>query len=288
MRTGQSGVDMSGVGEARSSLMSGRSGDLLYTVEMSPSTNFGRHCHPVAQLSWPQVGAMRVDCGSHSWLLRPDSAVWIPSGATHDVYALAGGCTFRSLYLWQPSADEGSDAHPPWSPGDLELLGTPRPLSVEPLLLGLTDVLDDDRLPDDAERARLESVMFDRLRRCLGAPSWPHGRDPLPMPVDDRASAVAVALLDTLDDDRDLAAWGRTVGASARTLRRIWVRETGLPFRRWRSTARLQRADELVRDGLSVADVARVVGYSNPGSFSDAFMAHFGWRPTSLPMRDPK
>jgi AraC-like DNA-binding protein len=249
---------------------------------MNPNARFGSHSHSVAQLVWPESGAMRVDCGNRSWILSTGSAVWIPSQTLHDVLALAAGCTFRSLYLRERC--QSDDQHEPvhWLPRDWQPIGTPTPIPLEPLLLAVIDELDGAHPHGRPERARLESVMFDRLRRCLESPSWPTGRAPLPLPVDDRARRVAFALLDRLHDHRDLAGWGLAVGSSARTLRRLWPKQTGLTFHQWRTVARMQRALELIRQGEPVNTTARTVGYTSPSAFSDAFTAFFGVRPSDL------
>lgn len=262
----------------------GQPDEVIYTIEMAPSVNFGPHWHATAQLMWPHAGSLRVVCGERSWMLVPGAAVWIPSHTTHDAFAGPSGCAFRSVYLHElDEADAGPGTR--LLPADGRSLARPTPLPLDPLLLEIIDELDSHRDVDGAERARLELVMFDRLRRCLLTSAFPPDAVALPFPRDERATTIASSLLERLSDDRDLDAWGRTVGASGRTLRRLWRDETGLTFRQWRTTARMRRAYELVQEGVAVREIARAVGYLSPNAFSDAFVAHHHVRPSEVPLR---
>ncbi len=51
------------------------------------------------------------------------------------------------------------------------------------------------------------------------------------------------------------------VGASKRTIERLFLRETGATVGRWRQQVRLMEALRLLADGMSVTQVAYLVGY---------------------------
>jgi AraC-like DNA-binding protein len=101
------------------------------------------------------------------------------------------------------------------------------------------------------------------------------------MPADERARRVAEQILADVTDDRPLAAWGREVGASARTLARLFVADTGLTFARWRTHARLAAALRLLAAGERVGTVAYLVGYGTPSAFVAAFRRGLGTTPAS-------
>jgi AraC-like DNA-binding protein len=61
------------------------------------------------------------------------------------------------------------------------------------------------------------------------------------------------------------------VGASQRTLARLFPRDTGLPFGRWRTRARISAAPPLLAAGELVGRVALRVGYLNASAFVAAF-----------------
>ncbi|MEM8906182.1 MAG: AraC family transcriptional regulator, partial [Actinomycetota bacterium] len=107
-------------------------------------------------------------------------------------------------------------------------------------------------------------------------------RRPLPLrfPTDHRAREVAEALIDDPASSWDLRDWAEQVGASERTLRRLFTEQTGMPFRSWRAKARLQAATRLLTSGRSVSEVARRCGYSSTDAFTRAFTTDAGMSPT--------
>ena len=101
------------------------------------------------------------------------------------------------------------------------------------------------------------------------------------MPTDERALDVARALVSHPADQRNLAAWGREIGASGRTITRAFLADTGIPFARWRTSVRLQAAIPLLAGGEPVATVAGYVGYDTPSAFIAAFRRYTGVTPGS-------
>ena len=77
-----------------------------------------------------------------------------------------------------------------------------------------------------------------------------------------------------------LSEWGRRVGASERTLSRLFAVETGLTFVQWRRQLRLRRALELLAQGRSVSAVSLEVGYQSLSAFVTMFRKGTGQRPS--------
>ncbi|MEM8905350.1 MAG: helix-turn-helix domain-containing protein [Actinomycetota bacterium] len=100
-----------------------------------------------------------------------------------------------------------------------------------------------------------------------------------PLPLDPRGRAVAERLGSDPSSSWDLADWAHEVGTSERTLRRIFLEETGLTFRRWRLLSRLDTARRLLDEGRPVASVARCVGYESAEAFTRAFRHELGRSP---------
>ncbi|WP_420353967.1 helix-turn-helix domain-containing protein [Paenirhodobacter sp.] len=67
-----------------------------------------------------------------------------------------------------------------------------------------------------------------------------------------------------------------------RTAARLFVKETGLTFGRWRQHLKLQVALEHLSDGSSVTEAAFAVGYSDVSSFIAAFRQLFGTTPSRI------
>lgn len=131
------------------------------------------------------------------------------------------------------------------------------------------------------EDARLRAVLLDELA------SSP--RQPLCVP--DPHSPLLNAVCDILrrhpGDRRTLAELGREVGASDRTLSRLFRREVGMSFPQWRTRLRLQHALILLADKEPVTAVAHACGWSSASTFIDVFRRTFGHTPGSHPREDP-
>ncbi len=215
-----------------------------------------------------------------TWVLPTATALWIPPGVGHAT-GTAGTTEPRALYVRQPGpaalgAPAGPDApDAPAGPGWTD----PTVVAVTPLLRALFDHLADDA-PAPPARARAEAVLLDQLTPVTATSVV------APMPHDPRPRAVAEALRDTPADARTLAEWSPYAGAAPRTLARLFVAETGMPFGRWRTHLRLQASLPLLASGATVATAARHVGYASPSAFVAAFHRTVGAPPGTYFPRD--
>jgi AraC-like DNA-binding protein len=205
-------------------------------------------------------GAIALEAEGRTWIVLPDRALWIPAGVEHSVDAL-GAAEMTTLWL-----------DPARCPIGWERTAV---VAVDPLVTLLVGRLLDPALPADA-RTRSEAVLFDVL-----APVPADVLD-LPLPGDDRARRVAEALLADPADDRTLAAWGREVGASDRTLQRAFRTGTGLGFHEWRSRARVAAALRLLLTDRPVAAIAGDVGFATSSAFGAAFRRVTGLPPSAF------
>lgn len=99
------------------------------------------------------------------------------------------------------------------------------------------------------------------------------------MPHDSRARRVGEALLDNPADDRSLESWGKQVGASGRTLTRIFQREAGHSFADWVRRMRVSLALDRLSQGQSVTALALDLGYASPSAFCAMFRRTLGTSP---------
>lgn len=218
------------------------------------------HHHLRAQLLYASAGVMSVFTRTGTWVVPPQQAVWIPAGIEHEVRGF-GPLAMRSLYVHpEPAAD---------MPAQCCVVNVP------PLLREL--VLKAVALPSDelaAQRGqRLVSVILDQLGELEPAPLH------LPLPLDSRLKVVADALLARPDDERTLSELALTTGASARTLARLFVRDTGMTFGNWRQQLRLVSAVERLGAGYPVTQVAYDLGYRSPSAFVAMFRRVLGKPP---------
>jgi AraC-like DNA-binding protein len=190
------------------------------------------------------------------WVLPRSRALWIPAGIPHDV--LAGGRTrFVSLYF---------------DPDSCPIAFTEPTVIDSSGLLGHLIVHLAGPLPSP-ERERAESVLFDLVRPLPSADLT------LPAAADARVREIAAALADDPSDRRTLAGWGRSVGASSRTLARAIRADTGMTFAAWRAQIRMVAALELLAAGRPVVAVAPEVGYTTASAFVAAFKRAVGTTP---------
>jgi len=102
----------------------------------------------------------------------------------------------------------------------------------------------------------------------------------LPLPTDQRLLLITQSLIKNPSDNRKLEEWANTVGASKRTLNRLFMLQTNLSFQRWRQQLRLHQGIELLSIGQSVTRVALDLGYQNTSSFIAMFRRCLGTTPT--------
>ena len=224
---------------------------------MPVGTRFDWHAHGDHQLAWSPQGVLIVLTGTRSYILPPTRGLWIPAHTRHETRAF-GAAILRSVYL-------RSRRCPITWPA-------PTPVAVTPLLGDLITHLGDPDIPAP-QRHRAEAVLYDLILPLASATI------DVRLPTDPRAREVADGLVADPADRRTLNAWGRHVGASDRTLARAFLADTGLPFGRWRTLARLQAALPLLACGLPVTAVAAEVGYQTTSAFVAAFRAEMGVTP---------
>ncbi len=227
------------------------------TFAMPAGTVFDWHVHDEHQLAWAPSGVLTVRSGDEAWVLPPTRALWIPAGVRHETLT-DGVATMRAAYVPRESCSIK------WT--------TCTPVDVSPLVAELLGHLERRDLEPSA-RSHAELLLVELLEP-VATFSFE-----VRMPTDDRALRVAEILKDNPADDRTLASWGVDVGASSRTLARAFIAETGLPFARWRTLVRLQRAMEALGLDEPVTDVARRVGYESASAFVAAFRRETGITP---------
>lgn len=230
---------------------------LLRDLPLPSGSWFPWHVHDQHQLVWASQGVAAVNAGSAHWVLPPTRALWMPAGVSHRT-GTQGRALLHGIYA------DPSRCPIAWP--------APRIVAVRPLLRALLEHLSGDDL-SVPERSRAEAVVFDLLEPVPVVPIT------LPWPSDPRAVAVAEALLADPADPRDLAAYGRSVGASDRTLARLFLAECDMTFGRWRTQARLRAALGLLAGGMPLSGVAPRVGYSSPSAFVAAFRRAVGVTP---------
>lgn len=219
------------------------------------------HSHPRGQLIYAYVGAILVTTDFGSWVVPPQRAVWVPSNVEHAMQA-CGDVEMRTVYI-------RTDAVP-------DELRECCVVAVPPLLRELiSEVV---RMPIAYEKGTRDGIVVDLLLQDLR----PLSVVPLhlPMPKDARLGKICARILDDPSDETSVQEWSRSIGASERTIIRLFPEETGMTYSRWKQQARLMAAVRLLAEGCHVTDIALQLGYESPSAFSAMFRRALGMTPT--------
>ena len=130
--------------------------------------------------------------------------------------------------------------------------------------------------PETGPEARLIAVLLDRM------PTLKPMNIYLPEPEDTRLRRIAERLVAAPDCNETLAALSVDAALTERTAARLFVKETGMTFGRWRQHLKLQAALEHLSAGANVTEAAFAVGYSDVSSFIAAFKRLFGKTPSQI------
>ena len=220
-----------------------------------------RHRHSRGQLVYAMQGVMTVRTNQGLWVLPPNRGVWIPAFEAHQIF-MQGHVSMRTLYIAQRRFSSLADR--------CSLINV-NPLLRELILEAVEEMRRDGTTP---KYDRLLAVLEDHIHAIGAAPIQ------LPMPYDERLKNVADPLLRGEGEDRTMKEWAQMAGASVRNLRRLFVKETGMSFGKWRQQARLAMALHQLAANQPVTTVALNVGYDTPSAFINAFKKNFGLTPT--------
>ncbi|QIP82766.1 helix-turn-helix transcriptional regulator [Streptomyces sp. Tu 2975] len=228
------------------------------TQSLATGTQIDAHQHDDHQIVYAGRGALTVTTGAGTWVAPATRAIWIPAGTVH-AHQAHGDLELHLVGL--PATDNPLGLH------------TPTVLAVAPLLRELILAHTRPPLDDSPERTRLRAVLLDRLRASPQQPLH------LPTPTSSLLRDVCDLLRADPADNRTLADLGRTVGASDRTLSRLFRSDLAMTFPQWRTQLRLHHALVLLADDTPVTTVAHRCGWSSASAFIDVFRRAFGHTP---------
>jgi AraC-like DNA-binding protein len=227
-------------------------------------TRLDTHMHREAQLVYAARGTMQVTTPKGRWLVPPDRAVWVPAHLAHAIDVLAD-IDLRALYFdlaWlaheKPKADLNSEFV----------------VRVSPLLHETILALFDGRKDSNRTDLLIRLAMLE-LQQSDDSATF------IPLPQEPRCRRAASIVLDDPTAPHEIETLAPQVGASTRTLSRLFTSETHLSFKSWRQRARIAAAIERLstQAGVSIKQVASDLGYASVPAFSHAFRQVTGKTP---------
>lgn len=203
------------------------------------------------QLLWASRGAISATTGQRVWIIPAGRALWIPPDTANDV-VMQGRGILRSLFL---SPDRAGG-----------IGGKPALLHIPPLLRELIRrAFEETVLDDQVDRHRLVAkLLWEELRDAMHAPPEPMD---LPLPSDTRALRAADVMLARPGASLAELELPRAVGASRRTLERLFSVQTGLSLGEWRQRNALMHGLRQLADGMNVTQAAISAGYAGTSAF---------------------
>ncbi len=237
---------------------------------MPADSHFEPHRHAWAQLAYCASGIVQVTSQQHAtgadqvtYIVPPSRAVWIAPGAKHAITVIESA-EFCTLYI-DPSVVP------------LDWSGC-RVMVVSSLMRELIHALD---VPaPDAREPMIVPLLLHEIThatiQALGVP-MPH-----PQSGDKRLRALCEAVLRAPAERATLAEWAVDIGASERTVARLFRTELATSFQQWRQQAVLAHALPLLARGTPVSHVAALSGYASDSAFSAMFKAAMGQPPSQF------
>ena len=228
--------------------------------EFPPGYRIDSHQHARSQLLYASTGVMTVMTDGGIWVVPPLRAVWIPAQTQHQIIA-SGKLSMRTLYI--------NPEHCVRTPEQCCVV------SVSPLLreLILYAVKMPTYYPPDGPEEHIITVILDQIQHLDVKPLR------LPIPRETRLHKIFLALSENPGDKRTLEQWGKLVGATRRTLTRLFHSEVGMSFGQWRQQVRILESLRRLAINDPVTTIAMDLGYDSPSAFISMFKKALGKTP---------
>ncbi len=255
---------------------------------LKADTEVELHVHPWQQLTFSTKGVIRLSTQDGTYIVPPSRALWVPADVPHSI-TLIEDAELRTVYLHAWLA-------PSWERCQV--------LEISPLLLALMLSLDtspdgtvpartseaaDASTPPTAHRLQhpqrerlIAPLLIDEIERATQI------RIDVPLPRDKRLRQLCETLLQNPADRATLSERAAVIGASERTVARLFRDQLGMSWQQWRQQAVMAHALPLLARGMAVSRVAHASGYATDSAFCAMFKAATGQSPTAFQRKKPR
>jgi len=221
-----------------------------------------KHHHTWGQFIYANNGVLAVVCENSRYVVPSQQGVWMPPERWHEVSAL-NDVELTSFYF------------------ETSLL-TRLPVSCKVLnMTPFTQTLISEAklIPNIFSWAcsdgRLLRLILDRIAISEEVDLQ------LPYPTDKRLRLILDKILADNSVRKNIKQWGLEVGASARTLSRLFKKETGMTYSEWKQRLSTQLAIRQLYDGVNVSEISLNLGYESVSAFIYMFKKCTGATPNS-------
>jgi AraC-like DNA-binding protein len=218
------------------------------------------HEHDWGQLVFALGGAVEVVAGQDAWLIPPTQAVFIPPITRHSL-RFRSKIALRTIYIPSTSCQ----VLRPKCTG-LAVSSLLKELILQACNIGMLQSA-------SGHHIRLAGRLISEIERADALPFF------LTLPQDRRALYAAERILDNSGFDWNLSTLADEAGASARTLQRLFLAESGVHFGAWLRLVRIFSACKALLQGESVTNAGLIAGYSSTSGFIARFKRETGMTP---------
>ena len=219
------------------------------------------HKHPWHQIVFPFEGILQTKVTDTQFVVPHSGMLFIPANTWHESFVMTE-TKFIGIYL-NPEIN-------------IDFPLAAKAISVTPFLRELILHINQSVTRSNAsqvEITKLLDVLIDQLGR-----GEPYDMTLL-LPRDRRLMQIFKALMANPQCATKLSGWAKQVGASERTLSRLFIKELGMSFPLWRQHLRLVSSLSLLESKDSIQEIAYNVGYNSDSSFIYAFKSVFKQTP---------
>ncbi|MEH6305173.1 AraC family transcriptional regulator [Olivibacter sp. CPCC 100613] len=226
------------------------------------------HSHHKGQLTYVEGGVIFLHTEDRSYFLPARHYAWIPAGVKHRFHHRYPSVKVRTIHF-DPERTEDDF---------FKKMGI---YPVSNLLLEM--LLFSERWHGDLFPGSKAYDFLNTMKNILPLISL----HPLPiaLPTTDnmRLRPVLVYIHQHIADNLTLDVLGKEFGFSERTLSRLFKTILNMPFFQYLKLTRIIKAMEyLIKEDLSISEIAYRVGYNSISAFSNTFYSIMGQRPTEF------
>lgn len=221
----------------------------------------GMHQHKKGQLLFAPKGCMSFALDNSMVILPPTKAVWIPPLTQHRAM-MTNVVAYRSLYFDDKTFE---------CPNDIVMI------EVNELLKAIIDKMARWEWDTPKNEMKNTTALFWEEFYAAQRHSFQ-----LPLPTNHRFKKFREQLMQDAFVVPSLTSVADFIGASTKTVTRLFKAETGMSYQDWKLQWRLLKAIELLSRNMQVNDVSHWLGFSSDSAFIAFFKKQTGQTPLSF------